>query len=573
MAPSWSASRLGRLTPGQPRWLVVLCLCAGLMGLELPDGIIAIHTENADEPGGSGVVIAADGSALTLAEALPEGATQVDVVLNGGHRRTAAVVRRDPASSAVLLHIIDLPATVHPIRLADSRRLQLLDPVWTAGNATDSIALDGTAAISRGVVSGRYDLLGGAPARGRGGSVLAEWLGDAIETDAAINDGSQGGALLDDAGRLVGLTSRAQARERRLPLSVPLARILDGLDLPPAQTAPVGGGEMWRRAAAGVVPSLALVYMERLHGPGNPEGVPRPPRLLDQAMPGEVERLTRWWEMHWHQQQIFYTDQPVCALSLGDDLLLTAASNLHGAAERGRLLLPAGAIPCQVIGRDLPLDLALLRCERPHGLPPTPLATATPDLGASVALLGRHREDAGWTGTLGTISATDRRRIQSRIAFLQTDARANYGSLGGPLIDRDGRVAGLCVLLGPHDERAWLINSGVALVVDAVRIADALPAMRDGKTTAKAPFLGLGVTLRQRDGHLIIGTVHRGTGAEAAGLQAGDELLAVGTSRASSPDAISRALLRQKPGDKVPVTIRRDGAEITVEVELREFSP
>lgn len=549
-------------------------LSAGAAALEIPSGIAAISEVIDEEQGGSAVVIASDGSALTLAEALPADRDSCEVVLSGGRRRQAAVIRRDADSTAVLLRIADLPADIRPLQLADSRRVQPLDTVWTAGNATGSISLDGAAAISRGVISGLYELAPGSPpARGRGGRILASWSGAAIETDAAINDGSQGGALLDDAGRLLGLTSRAQTRERRLPLTMPLARILDGLDLPPAGTAPAGGGGSWRQAAAAVAPSIGLLYLERLRGPGNPDGVPRPPRLLDEARASEREQLARWWELHWHQQQVFYTDQPVSALSLGDDLLLTAASNLHGGAERGRLLLPGGPIACSVIGRDLPLDLALLRSERPHGLPaasfaPAPVALATP-----VALLGRWREHTGWTATVGAISATERRRMQSRLAFLQTDARANYGSLGGPLIDANGKVVGLCVLLGPQDDRPWLINSGVAMAIDAARIHGALPAMRAGKTTARPPFVGMGVQLRQREGALVIGSVTAGTGAAAAGLRGGDQLLSVAGVKATSADAIGRILLRRKPGDHVTVVLRRDGKELTVEVELKEFTP
>jgi S1-C subfamily serine protease len=556
------------------RWLTILTLASAATGVEIPSGILAISAENDSDTGGSAVVISADGDALTLGEAVAPSATAVDVVCAGGRHRRAIILKRDPASSAVLLHIVDLPSDVRPLVLADSRRLQRFDPVWTAGNASGGIALDGAAAISRGVISGFYEITEGAPlARGRGGRILAGWLGAAIETDAAINDGSHGGALLDDAGHLIGLTSRAQVRERRLPLSVPLARILDGLSLPPATAAPAGGGAAWRRAASAVSPSLGLLYLEKVRGPGNPEGVPRPPRLLDEAAAGERERLGHWWELHWQQQQVFYTDQPVTALSLGNDLLLTAASNLHGGAERGRLLLPGGALGCTVIGRDLPLDLALLRCERAHGLPAAPLAEAVPALGAAVALLGRHREGDGWTATLGTVSATERRRQQSRLAFLQTDARANYGSLGGPLIDSAGRVVGLCVLLGPQDDRPWLINSGVALAVDVLRMTSALPAMREGKTTIRPPLLGLGVVLRRREGQLVINEVTPGTGAAAADMRSGDLLLAVDGKRATSPEAISRVLIRHQPGERIPVLVRRDDAEMTLIVELTEFTP
>ena len=560
--------------PLQPILALLLCLPV-LSALETPQGVVAlVNTDKSEDSGGSAVLLSESGLLLTLIEALPADQAAITIVLPGGQRRKASVVRQDSASTAVLLQMADPPSGLRPLAIADSRRVQLCDPVWTVGNASGAIELDGHAAISRGVISGIYDLPEErTPARGRLGRILSTYRGQAIETDAAINDGSQGGALLDDAGRLIGLTSRANARERRLPVTVPLARILDGLDLQPADTAPAGGGEAWRRAATRAVASLALLYLERPQGPGNPTGVPRPNRLPDSVPEADRERLHGWWERYWHQQQVFFTDQPVSAIALDDDLILTAASNLHGGAERGRLLLSGGAIPCTVIGRDLPLDLALLRCARPHGLPPVQLRDNLPELATSVALLGRHRSDSAWTATIGVISALDRRRAQSRLAFLQTDARANYGSLGGPLIDAEGRMVGLCVLLGPADERPWLINSGVAMAIDSGRIREALPGMLAGRTTERPAILGLGVVLRLRSGHLVVERVTTGSGAAEAGLQSDDILESVAGARATSPEAITRVLLRRQPGDRIPVVLRRGGQELNVIIELRELTP
>jgi S1-C subfamily serine protease len=542
--------------------------------MDTPRGVVAlVNPGNSDDSGGSAVLLSETGLLLSLAEALPADPARITVVLPGGQRRAASVVRQDGATTAVLLQMIDPPAGLRPLQIADSRRIQLCDPVWTVGNASGTIELDGLPAISRGVVSGLYELPEERnPARGRLGRILSTYRGPAIETDAAINDGNQGGALLDNAGRLIGLTSRANARERRLPLTVPLARILDGLDLQPADTAPAGGGEAWRRAASRAAASLALLYLERPQGPGNPTGVPRPSRLPDQVPAADRERLQGWWERYWHQQQVFLTDQPVSAIALDDDLILTAASNLHGGAERGRLLLSGGAIVCTVVGRDLPLDLALLRCERPHGLPPVQFRDQQPELATPVALLGRHRNDSSWTATIGVISATDRRRAQSRLAFLQTDARANYGSLGGPLVDADGRMVGLCVLLGPADERPWLINSGVAMAIDSGRIREALPGMIAGRTTERPAILGLGVVLRQRSGRLVVERVIPGSGAAEAGLQSGDVLESVSGARATSPEAITRVLLRRQTGDRIPVVLRRNDTEMPLQVELRELT-
>ena len=63
---------------------------------------------------------------------------------------------------------------------------------------------------------------------------------------------------------------------------------------------------------------------------------------------------------------------------------------------------------------------------------------------------------------------------QSEFAFHQTDAMANYGNLGGPVIDITGSVVGMLVLLGPNEQWPWLINSGVSLFVDSATIAPLL---------------------------------------------------------------------------------------------------
>ena len=545
--------------------------------LEPPTGIVAIvvSKKGGDDaiPGGSAVIIARDGSAITLAEAIPAG-KDVTVALSGGRRRSAQVLARDPETTAVLLRIADVPADVLPVECADSQRLRVLDPVWTAGNSAGAIEHDGSAALSLGVVSGLYDIpLGAPPARGRSGHELSAYRGSAIETDAAINDGNEGGALLDSAGRLVGLVSRGQLRERRLPIVIPLTRILAALGLPSATTAPSGGGERLRHTAERVSPSVALIYFERPNGLGNPPGTPRPPRTVAEASEVDRDRVTAWWEMYRHQQQIFFTDQAVTAIAVGDDLLLTAGSNLHGDAERGALLLASGNIPCSVIAQDLPLDLALVRCERPHGLPHAEFAVTAAELGQRVLLIGRHRNEQGWTATLGTISATERRLLQSRLAFLQTDARANYGSLGGPLVNDLGHVVGLCVKMGPIGDYPWLINSGVALAVDSVRISAALAVLRQGTTTKSPPILGLGVVLRERNQRMVIESVTAKTGAEKAGIQIGDEIVTVDQTKVASRNAISRILLRHKPGDTIQVEIRRGKEILTLGVELKEFRP
>jgi S1-C subfamily serine protease len=292
----------------------------------------------------------------------------------------------------------------------------------------------------------------------------------------------------------------------------------------------------------------------------------------------EREQLQRWWDAYYHQQQMFYTDQPVPALVVdaGAGLLLTARSNLHGDAERGVVLLADGAsVPCTVVATHLPLDLALLRADKPLAMPAAALSSS-PQLanGQAIAVVGRHRREGGFTLTTGVVSATARRRAQNEFAFAQTDALANYGSLGGAVVDAAGAVVGMVVLLGPDGRSLpWAINSGVALFVDSATLLRVLPGLAAGDSVKRAPIIGMGVTLAHRPGiKPLVTEVAAGTGAEAAGIKRGDVLLEVDGCDAVNQQAISRALLRHRQGDRIAVKVQRGMETLEVQVEIRSFA-
>ena len=564
--------------------LLLLLWTTALLALDVPSGVVALP-EPADNGkarvsrfGGSAVVIA-PGQALTLEEALPDDGSEPLVVV-GGRRLSARILRRGEATRAVLLGF-DPPAGVvcAPVPLADSAGVRVGDVVWTVGNSFGILEQDGVAALSRGIVSGLYAIpADAAPARGRAGRVLTAYRGPVLETDAAINDGNQGGALLDDGGRLVGLVSLGLARERRLGTAVPLHLVLADLGLPATKEAPAGRTDPVAGALAAhatdLMPSVALVYFERPAGLGNPPGMPRPAPISDDLPGYERERLETDWDRYYHQQQVLYTDQPVSAVVIASDLLLTAASNLHGDAKRGRVLLEGGSIDCSVVAVHRPLDLALLRTVKPLPLPAATLAEH-PDLacGDPIAVIGRHRAAAGHTVASGVVSATDRRQEQSEFGFHQTDAMANYGNLGGPVIDAAGAVVGLVVKLGPEDGWPWLINSGVALFVDSATVRQVLPQLIAGKGATHARTVGLGVRMQlDRASHLLeIKEVIPGTGAAIAGVMPGDLLARLDGIAVTRVIDVTRLLIRHRAGDRIEVVLRRLGEDTTLMVELKPF--
>jgi hypothetical protein len=323
--------------------------CCWLAALEPPTGVIAVVSDDPlIDPGASAVVVA-DGLALTLSEVLPAGIGTVTVVVPPGRRREASIERR--GDLAVLR--LDTSGLV-PLPLAQ-REPVLGAEVWTVGNASGAVQLDGVAAISRGVLSGSYAIDPQAPpTRGRGGKVCSTLTGPMFETDAAINQGAEGGALLDAEGRLIGLLTLGELRERRLGLALPAARALGaaGLATPTPAASPVVPGADW----------LVLVRLERTQGLGNPPTIPRPPQALEDVPVYDRERLQRWWDGYYHFQQVAWTDAPVPAVVIdaAAGLLLTSASHLHGAAASGRVLGVGGGAACTVHAIDAGLDLACL---------------------------------------------------------------------------------------------------------------------------------------------------------------------------------------------------------------------
>ncbi|MFA5819278.1 MAG: trypsin-like peptidase domain-containing protein [Bacteroidales bacterium] len=140
---------------------------------------------------GSGVIISNDGFIITNNHVV-ENAETVDVTLNDNRTFTAQVIGRDPGSDIALLKIKaeNLPY----IKYGDSDQLRLGEWVLAVGNPFNL-----TSTVTAGIVS----------AKGRSftlpdGTYRIESF---IQTDAALNVGNSGGALVNTKGLLVGITS------------------------------------------------------------------------------------------------------------------------------------------------------------------------------------------------------------------------------------------------------------------------------------------------------------------------------------------------------------------------------
>ncbi|KAF0093776.1 MAG: peptidase S1 and S6 chymotrypsin/Hap [Puniceicoccaceae bacterium 5H] len=149
---------------------------------------------------GSGVIISSDGYILTnnhvVTDPNGEQADEIMVQLNNREEVEAELVGRDERTDIALLKIDreDLPF----MPMADSENLRVGDIVFAIGNP-----LGVGQTTTMGIVSATRRTIG---ILGQGG------YEDFIQTDAAINQGNSGGALIDADGRLVGINSAIISR-------------------------------------------------------------------------------------------------------------------------------------------------------------------------------------------------------------------------------------------------------------------------------------------------------------------------------------------------------------------------
>ncbi len=140
---------------------------------------------------GSGVIISSDGYIITNNHVVEE-ADELKVLLGDDREFTAKLIGTDPKTDVAVIKIEaeNLPT----VTLADSAKLRVGDIVFAIGNP-----LGVGQTVTMGIVS----------ATGRKVGILDEVAGyeDFIQTDAAINQGNSGGALIDARGRLVGINS------------------------------------------------------------------------------------------------------------------------------------------------------------------------------------------------------------------------------------------------------------------------------------------------------------------------------------------------------------------------------
>ena len=141
---------------------------------------------------GSGVIVDAARGIILTGNHVVAGAHEITVTLSNGTDLPAEIVGTDPLSDVGVVRITGELPKLHALALGDSDALRLGEIVLAVGSP-----LGFRGSVTMGIVS----------AKGRAQGPAGIVYGDFIQTDAAINQGNSGGALVNMSGELIGINS------------------------------------------------------------------------------------------------------------------------------------------------------------------------------------------------------------------------------------------------------------------------------------------------------------------------------------------------------------------------------
>jgi serine protease Do len=150
---------------------------------------------------GSGVIFQKNGSQARIVTNyhVVEHAEQMDVVLASGERKQAKLVGKDAITDLAVLEV-DGGGIERVAELGDSDQLKPGEPAIAIGNP---LGLGFSQSITTGVISSAHRKI---PISFNNDGMF-DWEYDVIQTDAAINEGNSGGALVDLNGKVIGINS------------------------------------------------------------------------------------------------------------------------------------------------------------------------------------------------------------------------------------------------------------------------------------------------------------------------------------------------------------------------------
>lgn len=241
----------------------------------------------------------------------------------------------------------------------------------------------------------------------------------------------------------------------------------------------------------------------------------------------------------------------------------------------------------KVVGTDPLNDVAFLKIENVSGLKPIEFGnSSTVRIGQTVIAIGNSLGQYQNTVTSGIISGTNRPvsaqagdSVETLTDLIQTDAAINPGNSGGPLVNMAGQMIGINTAIATDAQ-----GIGFAIPVNATKgMLEGL--LNDG--VAERAYLGVSYTpitpeaaskynLSVDHGAYVYSEDSRkavtiGSPADKAGVREKDIITNVNGVEVGTKGGVASLIGEYSPGDKIELTLLRDGKKITLTVTLGAY--
>ncbi|MEX2213614.1 MAG: trypsin-like peptidase domain-containing protein [Phycisphaeraceae bacterium] len=230
----------------------------------------------------------------------------------------------------------------------------------------------------------------------------------------------------------------------------------------------------------------------------------------------------------------------------------------------------------KLLGQDETRKICLLKIELPadRKLPvPELIDAGGMQVGQWSISVGVGYGDAEPAVSAGIISA--RNRISGKA--IQTDANISPANYGGPLVDLDGKVIGICVPLSPQGGGAaagveWY-DSGIGFAVPLHGLDRLIGQMKEGKSIQPGRMGVMPGPVAGGGKGVGVNTVQPKSGAEKAGLKKGDIITAIDGDEIQDALHLRSVLGRFIAGDTIKLAIKRGEEKLEIELTLDSGNP
>jgi serine protease Do len=234
----------------------------------------------------------------------------------------------------------------------------------------------------------------------------------------------------------------------------------------------------------------------------------------------------------------------------------------------------------KVVGTDHSTDLALLKLDA-KDLPFISFGNSDAMRVGEWVLAVGNPFNISSTVTAGIVSAKgrsmqiieDNYRIES---YIQTDASVNQGNSGGALVNLKGEMIGInSAIISPSGG-----NVGISFAIPSSIVQKVVRDLIEYGAVQRA-IMGVSIAditaelAKEKDlpelGGVYVTDVNENSAAKDAGIESGDVIVQINDIKVNSPSELQEIVGRNRPGDKISVTVKRKGNLKQFEVKLRNL--